>query len=711
MKSWARIASVRAVRFGLVFSAATVFCYLITGGGGTAFQTAAQTESAPAPKLFTAAQAARGKALYAQHCANCHGKSLQGTPSTPLAGDAFMEKWGDGKHTVDDLYFITKTQMPFGMGDTLTTQQYIDLVAFMLSANGYQAGTKPLAANSAALKKITIGSQKAGDSKAPAEEKPKPPSGGATSSASGARTANGGSPSQAQLNAAHGSTTDWLMPNHDYGGQRYVDLSQINRQNVASLKPVATYKTTYRLPFHCNPVVSGGLMYITTKDSTIALDATTLEVRWQNDRPKKGKEGWPMNRGVAVKDGKVIRGTHDGYLLALDAATGKVIWEREIVDMTRYEGGFTMAPVVFENLILIGPAGSELGIKGWVGAFRLDSGAQVWRFNTIPDAGEPGAETWEKADSRLQGGGAVWSPLSLDHEQGILYVPVANPAPDFYSEARPGKNLYSCSMVVLDVKTGKLKWYYQLVPHDIHDWDTTQVSPLFTATVRGKKRKLVATSGKDGLLHVLDRETREHLYEVPITTRLNVDVPLTKEGVRACPGVLGGAQWNGPSFNPRTNMLYVPAVDWCGVFKKADDARFVPGQFYMGGTVVDDPPDKSRGWLTAIDASTGAVKWKHESPRPMLAAVATTSADLVFTGELLGDFIVLDGKTGEVLYRHNTGARLNGGIATYSINGRQYVAVASGAANAFWRVPNAPAAVTLYALPVEAAGAAPRGRK
>ncbi|HJZ69108.1 MAG TPA: PQQ-binding-like beta-propeller repeat protein, partial [Blastocatellia bacterium] len=474
--------------------------------------------------------------------------------------------------------------------------------------------------------------------------------------------------------------------------------------NVASLKPVATYQIGDKSPFHSNPVVSGGTMYITVTNSTIALDAATLKLQWQYDRKPKGKWGWPMNRGVAIKDGLVIRGTHDGYLVALEAATGKVVWERALVDMNKHEGGFTMAPVIFEDLIIIGPAGSELGVKGWVGAFKFSNGEPVWRFNTVPDDGEPGSDTWGKADSKLKGGGAVWAPLSLDPEAGVVYVPVANPAPDFYAEARPGKNLYTCSMVALDARTGKLRWYYQLVPHDEHDWDTNQVSPLFTTTIAGKQRKLVATSGKDGLLHVLDRVTRQQVYEVPITTRKNADVPLTTAGVSTCPGVLGGSQWNGPAFNPGTNMLYVNSVDWCSTFAKATEDRYVEGQMYMGGTVRQDPPDKSRGWLTAIDASTGAVRWKYESKRPMLAAVTATSSNLIFTGELLGDFLALDGKTGEVLYRFDTGGRLNGGVVTYSINGKQYVAVASGNANGFWAVPPASAAITLFALPNDSAG-------
>ena len=429
--------------------------------------------------LFTARQAARGAAAYAKSCASCHGANLEGTSSLPLKGPGFTNKWADGKHTVDDLYFITRNQMPYGAPGTLTDQQYIDIVALMLQKSGYRAGSKELTTNPTLLKSITISVQ-TGSGRPEIASKVD----AAAPVSSPARPVNG-KPSQAELNAA-GNTTDWLMSNHDYGGQRFTDLKQITRQNVGSLKPVATYEAGDRTAFHTNPVVSGGVMYVTVSDSTIALDAGTLKLKWRNDRQPKGKQGWPMNRGVAIKDGLVVRGTHDGYLVAIDAATGKIAWERALVDMTKHEGGFTMAPMIFEDLIIIGPAGSELGVKGWVGAFRLSNGEQVWRFNTVPDDGEPGSETWEKPDAKLIGGGAVWAPLSLDVAERVVYVPVANPAPDFFGEARPGANLYTCSMIALDVRTGKLKWFYQLVPHDEHDWDTTQVSPLFSTTIGAK---------------------------------------------------------------------------------------------------------------------------------------------------------------------------------------------------------------------------------
>ena len=645
--------------------------------------------------IYTEAQALRGQSVYDARCASCHGTQLEGGSASPLTGSRFLTKWGN--RTVDELHFIVRTQMPYGAGGSLTKQQYIDAVAYLLRANGYRPGRRELPTSAAVLQKLRIESQ--GALKAGALTTGSNSTTQATQSASDIPLPSTNNPSQDELNAAQSNTTDWLISNHDYSGQRYVDLNQINQQNAAALRPACLYQAGDTKAFHNNPIVYRGVMYITTSAATIALDATSCKVRWRYDRKLKSIEVHPPNRGVALKDGRLIRGTSDGFLLALDIETGKVLWERKIVTADKNEGGFNLAPTIFENLIIMGPGVAEQGIKGWVGAFKLENGEPVWRFNTIPDEGEPGSETWGKPDSKQHGGGAVWAPLSLDPQAGLVYIPVANPAPDFNDDVRPGDNLYTSSMIVLEARTGKLKWHYQAVPHDTHDWDLTQTSPLFSTTVAGQNRRLVAAVGKDGLLHVLDRETKEHLYETPVTTRLNTDKPATVEGVRACPGVLGGVLWNGPAFNPRSNMLYVPAVDWCGIFKKAAETRFIPGQAFMGGTYLADPPDQAHGWLTAVDASTGKIAWRYESSKPMLAAATTTSGDLVFTGELTGDFLALNAQTGKILYRFNTGGPMNGGIVTYSINGKQYVAVTSGSASGFWGAAPGSSTVIIFSLP------------
>ncbi len=641
---------------------------------------------------FTDAQAVRGQSLYDKKCAACHGLQLEGASSTALAGGKFMSKW-TGK-SVDDLYYITKTQMPYGAGGTMKDQEYIDIVAYMLKANGYRPGAKELKADPAVLKQLKI-EQQSGSKETAVAIQPTETKTAAPASGSAAK-----SPTQAELNAADTNTADWLVSNHGYSGQRYVDLKQINARNVTGLRATCIYQASDTKAFHTNPLVYRGVMYLTTSTSTMAIDATTCRERWRHNWRPRSVEVWPPNRGVAIKDGRVVRATTDGYMFALDMETGKVLWEKKVVDSAKNEGSFNGAPVIFEDLIILGLGVSEQGVRGWVSAFKLDDGELVWRFNSIPNPGEPGSETWGNTEAIKHGGGAVWAPMSLDTEAGLLYVPISNPAPDFHDDNRPGANLYTNTMMVLDVRTGKMKWYYQAMPHDTHDYDTTQVSPLFTSTVGGKTRKLVAVSGKDGLMHVLDRETKEHLYEVPVTTRSNVEVPLSStEAIHVCPGVLGGVQWNGPAFNPRTNMLYVNAVDWCGTFREAKEARFVAGQIYMGGIHVADPPEKARGWLTAVDASTGKVAWKYESSKPMLAAVTTTSGDLVFTGELTGDFLALDAKTGKVLHRFYTGGTMNGGVISYAINGKQYVAIASGSASGFWRTPPGSSTIIVFSLP------------
>jgi alcohol dehydrogenase (cytochrome c) len=357
-----------------------------------------------------------------------------------------------------------------------------------------------------------------------------------------------------------------------------------------------------------------------------------------------------------------------------------------------------MAPLVYEDLVISGIGISEYGVKGWIGAFRLSDGERVWRFNTVPGEGEPGFDTWSSTDDTPRGGGGIWVTPSLDVEKGLLYVAVGNPAPDFFGGVRMGKNLYTAAMIVLDARSGKLEWFRQFVPHDQHDWDLTVTNPLYSTVIGGAHRSVMSVAGKDGILRAIDRESHDQIYEVPLTTLSNPDAEPTIEGVHTCPGVLGGFEWSSPAFSPTLGMLVAPTVDWCGVFKKADELRFIPGQQYMGGSFSFDPVDKSGGWLTAVNASTGAVEWKYHSKRPMLASVTMTLADLVFTGELTGDFVVLDAREGNILYRFNTGGPVTAGVITYAVGGKQFVGVMSGAAIRFWRTPPASSTVIIFSL-------------
>jgi alcohol dehydrogenase (cytochrome c) len=632
---------------------------------------------------FTAAQAARGKVVYERSCAACHGTALAGAAAPALVGPSFQARWRHRDATVDDLFYLTRTTMPPRALGTVPAEDHAAAVAYILEANGYEPGTTVMAVGAPGLKQKFAWAGKYVSMTAEPGTHAGPD---VVAGDPGAVPGTNG-PDQAALTGA-AQSTDWLVHTHDYAGTRFSPLDRINTTNAARLAPACMFQVGERDNFQTGPVVHRGTLYLTTSRSTIALDAASCRVKWRHTWVPRGDVVWDRNRGVALKDGRVVRGTPDGFLLALSTETGALLWARRVADSTGGET-FTMAPLIFEDLVLIGPAGSEQNIKGWVGAFRLGDGAPVWRFNTVPQPGEPGSETWQNPMNIPMGGGAVWTPFSLDTESGDLHVAVTNPSPDLPAHLRPGDNLYTNSIVVLDVRTGQRRWHRSLVPNDSHDWDLTQVMPLFTASANGVVRRLVATAGKDGMLRTLDRDSHEIVYQTPVTTRENASVPITTTPTRACPGTLGGVEWNGPSFSARTNMLYVPAVDWCATYTAAAEPRYIPGKSYFGGTFEFDPAEKAQGWITALDAATGAVKWKHRSPRPMVAAVTATAGDLLFAGELTGDFLAIDARSGDVLYRFNTGGAIGGGIVTYEAAGRQYVAVASGTPSNFWVEKNA----------------------
>jgi alcohol dehydrogenase (cytochrome c) len=271
-------------------------------------------------------------------------------------------------------------------------------------------------------------------------------------------------------------------------------------------------------------------------------------------------------------------------------------------------------------------------------------------------------------------------------------------APPFNDDARPGSNLYTSSMVVLQARTGKLLWYRQQVPHDVRNWDVTHVSPIYDARVRGVPRRLVAVTGKSGLLDVYDRSTRRLVFSTPVTRRSGLDSTGAPNAGRVCPGPFGGVVYNGPAYSPRTNTIYVPAVDWCASVTKSPSAPVVPRRFNWGGTFEFDPVGNARGWLTAVDGATGQVKWRYLSSRPMIGAVAVTSTHVLFAGEIGGDLVALDARDGRPLARQSLGGPLGGGLVTYTTSGRQYVAAVSGTIGEFWGVPPAPSRVTILSL-------------
>jgi len=685
MRSLANASHVGMVSLVVVAGLVTLTSVALAQSGGPS--------ATSARMLFTRAQADAGAAVYTRACASCHGNRLDDGLSAPLVGSAFLQKWTNSEKTLDDLYYITRTTMPKNKGRTLPDEDYIAVLAYMLERNGYAAGESALTGEKARLALVRL----------------QPPTGVVTAQrgaspefvrgADGMRP-RGTGPDQATLIAAANDGRNWLTHTRDYAGTRYSPLTQVTSANASQLRPTCLYQVSETGSFQTGPVVHDGVMYLTSISATIAIDAATCQQKWRHEWKPLAPEIRANNRGVAIKDGRVFRGTADGYLLALDRERGTQLWARRIGETSKGET-FTMAPLVYDSLVFIGPAISEFAIRGWVAAFRIDNGERVWRFNIVPAPGEPGSETWKQDASFPLGGGAVWTPLSLDVAKELLFVSAANPAPDFPEAIRGGTNLYTNSMLALHLRTGKLAWHDQMVPNDDHDWDLTQVSPQYRASVNGTMRNLIATAGKDGMLRVVDRDSHVRVFETPVTTIFNAEAPVTTKGTRACPGIFGGVQWNGPAYHPGANLLITPSVDWCATFFLDDTVRFVPGQNYLGGRVNVD--ESWKGWLTAVDGSTGAVRWRYASQAPMIGAVTTTAGGVVFAGELSGDFLALDAATGAVRYRFNTGGAIGAGVVTYEVGGTQYVAIGSGRPSSYWNKarPGSPT-IVIFSLPASA---------
>lgn len=483
-------------------------------------------------------------------------------------------------------------------------------------------------------------------------------------------------PTQEDLTGAGDNGAEWLLPTHDYGARRFVPSASLNAGNAGLLAPVCIYQVGEAGSFQSNPLVHAGVMYLATPLRTIALNADDCTLVWQHVYQPTGPTGAAAQRGLGLADGLVVRGTPDGVVIALDALSGELVWASEPVVPESGES-IPTAPLVYGNLVIVGPASTD---RGWVAAFDLATGELAWKFDVIPGPGEAGSETWGDQDALAAGavgGGSVWTAMTLDVERGALHVPVSGPSPAHTREQREGDNLYTNSVVVLDVTTGELLRHHQLLPGGMHGWDTTAAGPLFTTTVDGIERDVAAAVGKHGMLHLLDRETGELVYSVTIGEHANTDVEPTVEGVLVCPGYLGGSQWNGPAYSPETNLLYVQTVNWCSTYRSDPESA-------AGGGYTMDPPEEASGQLIALDASTGATVWTYDSARPMLAAVTVTAGNVVLTGELTGDLIALDATTGEELYRFNTGGAIGGGVIAYELAGRPHVAVMSGNQSPLW---------------------------
>jgi alcohol dehydrogenase (cytochrome c) len=489
---------------------------------------------------------------------------------------------------------------------------------------------------------------------------------------------------------------NWLMYGGDYRSHHYSSLSQLTVDNVARLRVKWIYQM-HRPKVETTPIVVDGRMYVTRPPSdVIAIDAETGRTLWTYEHRLSGRVYiccGEVNRGVAILGSTLFITTLDAKLLALDAGSGRVRWRRDLGD-PKVNHTATGAPLVVKDKVIVGIAGAEGGIRGFLDAYDARTGERAWRFWTVPAAGEPGSDTWG-GDSWRHGGGSTWLTGSYDPESNLLYWGTGNPGPDYNGDARPGDNLYTSSLLALNPDDGTLKWHFQFTPHDTHDWDATQVPVLIDSTFRGRQRKLVVVPSRNGFYYVLDRETGGFLLAKPFvkqTWAKEIDArgrpvlnPLqepTIEGNESVwPGVDGGNNWMSPSYNPNTKLLYFNAREERRRFFKTDAPEFRPGESFFGGGGGGGArfrPEESWGRLVAMAPETGEIQWEHRILSPPWAGVLSTAGNLVFSATPSGNFYALDARSGKELWHFNGGERVFASPITFLSRGQQLITIPIG---------------------------------
>lgn len=508
----------------------------------------------------------------------------------------------------------------------------------------------------------------------------------------------------AELRAAMADSTQWPSYGRDYSNQRYSPLVQVNTGNVAQLTLQWHFKTGLAESFENSPLIIGRTMYVTTPmNHLFALDAVTGAKKWEYIHPLGTTTVCcgPVNRGAAYYGGRVYMATLDGQLVALDTATGDVAWKVQVVDnMKGYS--ITMAPVIADAMVFIGTSGAEYGIRGRVTALDANTGALRWRWYTIPSPEEGGWwGKWsttdpfgtptnrdvaqEKADSAKyndawkRGGGSVWQTPAIDTARGLMILTVNNPSPDIDGVVRPGDNLYTDCIVALDYKTGKLRWYFQEVPHDT--WDYDPISPPVLADVKdatGRVVPAVAQAGKTGWVYVLDRTTGKPIRRTDaFVEQAGMFTRATRQGVRVLPGGNGGSEWSPPAYSPQTGFLYVLGINEHDLYKLRPEKYAAPAS-YLTGVWYSAEPKKDYGSFTAVDLNSGRIAWQDTVPHPMVGGAMATAGGVVFVGAKDRRFMGIDARTGRILWKYTATAGVNAPPVSYMIDGRQYVAVAAG---------------------------------
>jgi alcohol dehydrogenase (cytochrome c) len=496
----------------------------------------------------------------------------------------------------------------------------------------------------------------------------------------------------------------WLTFGGNYTNQRHSPLTQITPDNVNRLVPLWTFQTGTLGNFETTSLLRDNVLYVTGP----------LNVAWAIDA-RSGRQIWRyrrelpdnltaccglVNRGFGVLGDKLFMATLDAHLLALDMKTGAIAWD---VTMQEYKNGYasTIAPIVVKDKVIVGVAGGEFGIRGFIDAYEAQTGKRAWRFYTIPGPGEPGNNTWA-GDSWKIGGVGVWVTGAYDPEQNLLFYGTGNPGPDYHSASREGDNLYSTSLVALDADTGILRWHYQFTPHDVHDWDATEVPVLADIPIGGQTRKVVMFANRNGFYYTLDRTTGKVIVAKPFVTTTwakeigpdgrPVEMPghtPNEEGEVTCPDITGGTNFWPPSFDPAARTFFVNAREVCMTFYSWKP-EYTPGERFTGGAGQRVPASQmpAYGALRAIDPTTGERKWEFRYLTPSTAGLLTTASGLIFSGDAEGNLLALDSRSGKLLWRYQMGAPLHGtSPTTYMLDGRQHVLVPAGTTLTAWALP------------------------
>lgn len=507
--------------------------------------------------------------------------------------------------------------------------------------------------------------------------------------------------------ATQGDHANWILPAKNYDNDRYVDLSAITPSNVGQLKPAWTFKIDDNGPIEATPIIWHGIAYITSAhDHVYAIDVKTGKLKWQfSDDPHV--ISFAANRGVALLDGKVYLATLDGKLIALDAETGKVVFSKLLVSDPS-NSFYTMAPMPYKDprtgkaVLILGVSDGDWGGIGNIAAYDPKNGNELWQWDAVPKPGQPGHKTWN-GDSWKRGGGAIWTMMAIDPKTDMLYANTGNPQPDFNGPVRKGSNLYTDSLVALNISGAKPKlvWYHQFIAHDTHDWDPVMPPVLFSGKVGGQTMPLVADGDKAGNFWLLNSHTGALVNHLAVSMQYNQKSEPSLKGNIACPNTNGGVEYNGGTYDPQTNMIYLPSSNECGFWRATKSVVYIAGQFYLGGAFPKFVGPNT-GQLNAIDVDTGVFAWRHPEKLPMAGGALATASGLVFTGLENGDFAAFDAKSGKQLWSYDTGSPIIAPPVAFTEGGTEYVAVASGPAGN-QQLPNMPkdnkgTMLTMFAL-------------